>query len=115
MTELSFLIDLLLNQKLPKPVRDLISIRIKEVETTINSGAFPRMQRSSPPPSIQSASTLALLEKHGPLPTIEMPPVPVEEIAQTPQTAAALVSRQEAISNSMTGKVEKGRTSPRKW
>jgi len=110
-TELSFLIDLLLNHKLPKSVRDLLSTRIKDVEANLNIA--PRMQRPQGP--AQAASTVALLEKHGPLPVIEMPPVPVENIAQTPETASAMISRNQAINDAISGKVEKGRTSPRKW
>lgn len=115
MTELSFLLELLMNHKLPKATKDLILKRVKEVEESLYAKPIP-MQRYTGP--AQAASTLASFEKHGPLPSIEMPLMPagpVEQIAQTPATAAALLHRQETISNALSGKVGKGETSPRKW
>lgn len=93
MSELSFLIDLLMNHKLSKPTKELIAARIKEVESlmTMTHAYLPANAKISTylgPP--QAASTLALLEKHGPLP---IPEIPVEQIAQTPATAAAMNDR----------------------
>lgn len=53
----------------------------------------------------QSASTLALMAKHGEIPPEQVPnvvaptpaPLPVEIIAQTPQAAAAMQSRLDAM------------------
>lgn len=88
MTELSFLIDLLMNHKLSKATKELIASRIKEVEFSMSSR--PSGPSYSPPVIYngvpQAASTVALLEKHGPLPV-------VENIAQTPEAAAALANR----------------------
>ncbi len=119
MTELSFLIDLLLNHKLPKATRDLVAARIKEVEGA-STNPIIRAYRDSPPPPPQAASTLAAMARHGDLiPAEPMPPipaaVPVTHIAQTPAAVAALNSRQQAINSALSGKIEKGATSPRKF
>lgn len=120
MTELSFLIELLLNHELSKPTKDLIAARIKEVESKLSPRA-PEPVTWRPPPGqpMQAPSTLALMAKHGDVPVThvpEMPPVePVTQIAQTPATAAAMNARHEAISSAISGKIEKGRTSPRKF
>lgn len=110
MTELSFLLDLLMNHKLPKLTKQLIAARIKEVEQMLQT------------------TSVTLNTKHGKVPVYASPyikedekiflsqepsPIPVEEIAQTPAAAAALASRQQAIMN--RGTIEKGQTSPRKW
>lgn len=100
MTELSFLIELLLNHDLPKATKDLLATRIKEVES--NLVAKPQQANAYsyvPPPKIlqQAPSTLAAMARHGDIPNIvpvpDMPaPEPVAVIAQTPATAAALES-----------------------
>jgi hypothetical protein len=107
-TELSFLLSLLLDQKLNKAVKQLIKDRIKDIET-----AAPRPQaRSIVQPTGQSPSTQRILDemaaegKELPIPT---------HIAQTPATAAALAARQQAIAQAVSGKQEAGRTSPRKF
>lgn len=142
MSELSFLIDLLLNHDLPKATKDLIAERIKFVEDKLLAGPPNWDERFlngrhpglvnpiiGPSSSIttaalavapQAPSTLALMAKHGDitLPIVQtpiMPPVvPVEQVAQTPATAAAMNHRYGIIADSLAGKVEKGRTSPRK-
>ena len=43
------------------------------------------------------------------------PPSPVVVIAQTPAATAALADRQAAVAAQISGKPEKGRTSPRKF
>lgn len=53
MTELSFLIELLLNHRLPKPTRDLVASRIKEVEASHGPSALA-------PPPIQSPSGITI-------------------------------------------------------
>lgn len=131
MTELSFLIELLLNHDLPKETKDLIATRIRDVEQDIRKPldilhgrtANPYVSNGAPK---QAASTLAAMARHGDLPVIpavELPPIPqapIEQIAQTPAAAAALIARNEAInkaanSKPLNGIPEKGRTSPRKW
>ena len=127
MTELSFLIDLLLNHKLSKPVRDIIADRIKEVETRYTPQQQQRNASREIFPSAQAASTLAILAKHQNLPPPQLPqasdqpPLPVEQIAQTPEAVKALTDRAQAINDAVNGrnvmrsrdKME--RTSPRKW
>lgn len=147
MTELTFLVDLLLNHKLPKPTRQAVANRIKEVEES-----FARVPSNSPRFSVtpmaapvaipshlvgQSPSTIAAMmrqEQAGglvstPLPHVDMgdaipahptigqapPPQPVTVIAQTPMAAAAMAERHAAIIQGISGKPEKGRTSPRKF
>ncbi len=123
MTELSFLIELLLNHKLPKLTKDAIAMRIKDVEAAMNPNGTVVYTPSSPIPvpinSPQAASTLALMAKHGDIPNVEVQapqkPETVAVIAHTPAAQAAMQSRQEAISAALSGKPEKGATKPRKW
>lgn len=126
MTELSFLIELLLNHDLPKATKDLLAERIKEVEhnlTTmrIGSPAAPQIIVSSGTNQpTQAASTLAAMARHGGLvPNLPAPqeiaPEPVAVIAQTPQTAAAMNRRNEVIAEALSGKVDKTSGRPRKW
>lgn len=142
MTELTFLIDLLLNHKLPKPTRQAVADRIKEVEES-----FARVPSNSPKFSVtpmaaptaipshlvgQSPSTIAAMMRQEaggavmqPIPSnpVSEPsnppapqnPAPVTIIAQTPMAAAAMADRQAAIIQAVSGKPEKGRTSPRKF
>lgn len=141
-TELSFLLDILLNHKLTKTTKDAISQRIKDVECAITAPRPPHQQTfyvgsssSQAPPTVQhgalqSASTAALLQKHSDLigttainiapkdPSVlpSNPPAQVElaNIAQTPAAAQALAERQAKINAAMSGSPEKGRASPRK-
>lgn len=115
-TELTFLIELLLNHKLPKITRDLVASRIRDVEV-------PPIPRISAPPGDdrdnwrgivapqQAASMQAIMARNPDL----VPPPPVVNIAQTPATVAAMNSRQEAINASMNGKVDKASGRPRKF
>lgn len=136
MTELTFLVDLLLNHKLPKLTRDAVAARIKEVEEKL--ATLPGQPRHSNVPSIsspipphlvgQSPSTIAAMMRHEqaglvvPPPAIPAAPPPpllesqsVAVIAQTPAAAAALAERQTAIAVQLSGKPAKGETRPRKW
>lgn len=132
MTELSFLIELLLNHDLPKATKDLIASRIKEVEQKISAPithiattgfitpTTDQLQIKMVPGTYQAPSTLAAMARHNgttvSLPIVpEPPPVPVETIAQTPATAAAMNSRNQAISDAISGKIDKTSGKPRKW
>jgi len=99
MSELSFLIDLLLNHKLHRLTKEAIAARIKEVEE--NRTPVPQVRVTHPLGQVQAASTLALMAKHGEIPVNDIPiapaPQPVAVIAQTPATAAAMQARNEAI------------------
>lgn len=125
-SELSFLLDLLLNQKLLSPVKKIVVERIKEVEAALS--AVPPIP-SPPPPRIrplngviQAASTQALLDRDGPLPTSPMPPAPAAmqpqaiptQTAFTPAAQAALEARRALIGQAVSGATERGRTQPRK-
>lgn len=133
MTELSFLVDLLLNHKLPKVTRDAVAVRIKEVESSLpmQKQIFPQAHFIPPhhtgvisPAAMQAPSTLAAMARHGDLQMIaapEMPPIPSPEpapvtvIAQTPATAMAMNSRNQAIADSINGKTDKLTGRPRKF
>lgn len=126
MTELSFLIDLLLNHKLPKTTRDAVAERIKAVEAMGAKGyeipAHARAVRDNLVGGVpQAPSTIAAMARHGIFPVAqtaeELPPEPppVAVIAQTPAAAAALASRQQAINESLSGKVDKQTGRPRKF
>lgn len=129
MTELSFLLDLLLNEKLSKTVKEKLAARIRIVE----SSRDPDMAKISHLPipgalamiggAPQSPSTVAAMQRQmqengglvSPHPNTAQD-IPTERIiAATPQTAAALQHREDAIKQGMSGKPEPGRTSPRKF
>lgn len=109
MSELSFLLTLLLDHKLSTEVKGLIKERIKEIEfkPQINQAAPVLAQKAIL--SGQAPSTIANLMKE---PSAQANP---EMIAVTPAASQAMASRQEAIALAMSGKPEKGRQSPRKF
>ncbi len=121
MTEISFLIELLLNHKLSKATKDLIAARIKELSDKSSPAAIrtisPVQQLTGGVP--QAPSTLAAMARHGELPPVNIPvqeaPDPVAVVAHTPAAQAAMQSRQEAINRAIAGKIDKGQTSPRKF
>lgn len=129
MSELSFLLDILLNHQLQKPTKDAIRDRIREVEAGLVAGVIaapaPRPQPAAANPRAQSPSTMALLAKHpdlvgggGEIPApacVPDPVVPVAVIAQTPAAAQAMALRNQSIQQAMSGRPEQGRTSPRKF
>jgi len=119
-TELTFLVELLLNHKLPKPTKDLVAQRIKEVEESFAARpALPIQPKQAIPAHLanQAPSTLAALARHPDLMAQMAPPdpQPVAVIAQTPAAVAAMASREQAIASAMSGKPMKGETSPRKF
>lgn len=93
MTEIQFLLDIVLHCKNLKQVKDKCLARIGEVEAML-----VKPPSTMPRPLLQSA--------HAAIP---------EAIAQTPAAAAALESRNLAIQQATSGKPEAGRTSPRKF
>lgn len=124
-SELSFLLDLLLNQRMPLATKELVAARIKEVEQHLSS--VPMMVRMNTAPMVQAvpkqaASTQAILDRNPDLQAAlippEMPPIPpmpVAQIAQTPLAMAAMASRNQAINESLAGKVNKETGRPRKF
>lgn len=122
LSELSFLIELLLNHPLSKETKDMVAARIREVEAALSSRPQTPMQVSWQPPAglQQAASTLAAMARHGDIPAVSLAPVmpapePVAVIAQTPQATAAMNSRNEAINQALAGKVDKVTGRPRKF
>lgn len=125
MTELSFLLDLILNHKLPKATKDAVAARIKDVEAGYSvRSPTPQMARPmAVPPGMegQSPSTIAAMMRHGDVAPIQSAePAPVAVVAQTPAAMAAMAARNQALqaatgAGAFTGKPEKGRTSPRKF
>lgn len=112
-SELSFLIELLLKHKLPPATKDLIATRIKDVEEhTRSSHTIPFVSNRPVAPGgvAQAASMQAIMDRNPDLVT-----QPVAVIAQTPETAAAMNSRNTAIAESMAGKVDKVTGRPRKF
>lgn len=103
MTELSFLIDLLLHHKISPKTKDVIAERIKQIDGRVGAVAHQPLIVSGVP---QAASTLAAMARHG---VVDHEPVAV--IAQTPAAQAALNSRAEA----MAGKLDKATGRPRKF
>ncbi len=108
MTELSFLLDLLLEHKLPKAAKDAVRARIKFVEGCVRIDQ-PRpviapAMAANPIVAQQAPSMQALMAKHPDLIPAAAEPAPVAVIAQTPAAAAALASRQEAIAAAQAGK-----------
>ena len=101
-TELSFLLELLLEHKLTTATKKLIQERIKEVEANVNQGVkyLPQPQqvnRTVDSRGVQQApSTLAIMEQH------EQAVQPV--IAHTPAIANALQQRQQLIEQAKAGK-----------
>lgn len=131
MTELSFLLELILDDEVPAAIKIKLKKRIKVVEASMTTSAAPLMNRVNMPvvnsftqnaaiplpPELQgqSPSTVAkLLGADLPFKAPSAPPQPAV-VAQTLAAAQAMASRQETIANAMSGKPEKGRTSPRKF
>ena len=98
MTELSFLIDLLLNHKLPKATQAAIKERIDNVQNAqpqlLSAQSQPRL---APTFSIKPASQ-------------EPAAVPIEQVAQNPTTQAAIAHRQAMIDAAANRKVMPGTT-----
>jgi hypothetical protein len=95
MTELSFLLDLLLNHKLQKATKDILVARIGLVEESMKISPQPQAQRTVQPTQPSSAI----------VPT---------QIAQTQETAKAISDLQALRHQAMSGVPEPGRTGPRK-
>lgn len=125
MTELSFLIDLLLNYKLSKEVKVLIADRIRSIEKPITTSPtqtsqFRAGETSGLPAHLlhQAPSTIAnFLKEQGqaPAPTAPVAPIETPAAVVSPQAAQALASREQAINAALSGKLEPGRKSPRKF
>lgn len=113
MTELTFLIDLLLNHKLPKATKDAVAARVIDVEKLL--ATIPPTYPNRPMPNVnsnQAPSMQAIMARN---PDLAIASEPVAVIAQTPQAVAAMNSRAAAIGESMAGKIDKVTGRPRKF
>lgn len=119
-TELTFLLDLLLNEKLSKSVKEKITERIRIVEAKIQyPQPIPQLQGHvtvTPqfhPQVPQAPGTSAGIHSHLPPP----PPGPGPVVNNTGAIAQALASRENAIARSFnhSDKPDPGRTGPRKF
>jgi hypothetical protein len=116
-TELSWLLDLLLNHKLPTKAKEHVVLRLNDLASRMTHGPIQVSPVQMPGPAIvngamQSPSFMASMAKHETGPTLALEPAMV---AATPATAIAMESRQQAIRQAQLGKPEPGRTSPRKF
>ena len=114
MTELSFLIDLLLNQKMPPKTRQLVADRIREIEQMAGAN---KLINATPAANViingapQAPSTVAAMMRHGNVPeanavtnAVTPPPAePVAVIAQTSAAAEALAKREQMIGAAIAG------------
>ena len=119
-SELSFLLDLLLNHRMPLVTKELVAARIKLVEEAMSTGTvmhkYAKPIAIPQPGIVQAPSTQAILDRNPDLAAaIPPPPVPIAMVAQTPATTAALNARQQAISEAMSGKVDKETGAPKKF
>lgn len=112
MTELQFLIDLLLNHKLSAATKKIVADRIGDVELSYQPQQTLRKCSDYPVRTVnqQAPSTQRILD--------EMAPTP--PVATTVEAAQALQSRNDAIRKAVNsgpfgGKPDPGRTSPRKF
>lgn len=123
MTELSFLIKLLLLDELPKPIKEMVAERIREVEMLLcKSGDAYTQVKVNLPQTHQVPINFpgVISSRNGGPPSTQPPPPPIiaeqpEVVAQTPQTQAALASRQQAIDAALSGKIDKVNGRPRKF
>ena len=113
MPELSFLISLLLEHKLPAKTKTAIQARIKEVEATLVF-TRPPTQATRPSPTAQAPYTQAALDRHD-LASLSQQgnQQSVAVIAQTPAAATALQHRADALATA--GRIMPNSTSARKF
>lgn len=119
MSELSFLLELLLEHELKKETQKLIRERIKEIEakpSRVEEMApiyrVTHEERGKQAPSMQRA--VAEMEQDQAIQAnfAQMPP---QAVPQSPAVAQAMAHRQALVAQAISGKEEKGRSSPRKF
>lgn len=113
MTELTWLVDLIVNHELSPKTKKHVLKRMKQVELNYQQPTIIVPQALPPPKVIhgamQSPSTVAAMQRHQ-----DIQASPQAPIAVTPQAQAAIASRQAMIEQALSGKVDKGHTSPPK-
>ena len=102
--EISFLLDLLFDHCLEEQTCTLIKDRVRALEEAILSQGAPK------PVAARPSFIGAQVATKG-----EAPVPPPVDIAQTPAAAQALASRQQAIQESIAGKIDKQLGRPRKF
>lgn len=110
-SELSFLLELILDEQVPQPVKARLVRRVQEVEKNYTAQPTQTVSRkitNNPVVAAQSPSMQRVMEQNPDL----IPKAPIPENAAT---AAALQQRQAMINVALSGKEEKGRTAPRKF
>ena len=107
MTELQFLIDLLLNHKLPAQTKKAVAARIGQVEASY--GTVPPSGIVHTPK--QAPSTQRILDQ---MEAPELPPPTTAAAAQALQARADAIKK-AVNSGPFQAKPEPGRTSPRKF
>ena len=116
MSELSFLLELLLEHELQKDTQKLIRERIKEIEAKPQSPApmgYNRPMIAGQAPSMQRA--VADLEEDKAIQANFAQAQNPAQIAQSPAVAQAMAHRAALIAQATSGVEEKGRRSPRKF
>lgn len=126
MTELSWLLDLLLKHELDDKTKKHVAKRISAVEKMLSTTTVVKHIKPNTTNVVngaqQSPSTLAAMARHEQGIQI-LPPIPSSAQVETqpglvvasPAAAQAMQARQIAVNNSINGVTEKGRTSPRKF
>jgi hypothetical protein len=112
MTELKWLVDMLLNNRLSPKVKSKFIARIGDVEASLFNSPPLKRPPLSPLANLQVPSMQAIVEA---LQLEDQKVIPIEQVAQTPEAAEALNKRNLAIQIATSGKPEPGRTSPRKF
>jgi len=111
MTEIKWLIEMLMNNKLSPSVKDKFIARIGEVEESLSRFQQPYPKPLPQSPHQQSPSTQRILDEMAQ----EQQNGSLQTVAQTPVAAQALAARQSAITLASQGLTEPGRISPRKF
>ena len=112
MSELSFLLELLLEHELQKDTQKLIRERIKEIEAKPQLG-YNRPMIAGQAPSMQRA--VADLEEDKAIQANFAQAQNPAHTAQSPAVAQAMAHRAALIAQATSGVEEKGRRSPRKF
>lgn len=99
-TELTFLISLLLNDELPKNIKELVAERIKQVEANYTTPKY------TVEPSAGGTGGMGTIVNGNVIPT---------SVPQTQAAAQALAARQAALDAAASGKPMKGATGPAKF
>lgn len=110
-TELSFLLTILLEHKIPKATKDALKERIKKIQEVapITLGFSPPRQAAPMPSSIQqAASTQRLLAEHG----IEAPTTPMPPVQQVIRLPPSEIDKETGRASVATGNGTRG---PRKF